>query len=166
MSAILDYGPEIIVGARAVDIHDGRTGVVTAVEGRCHWSCHELAEQWRPRAAYVLRDGARCDDWWPGGQLALGGYVPPERIAVVPVHWTGRGLAAGARPQPRRVRPFCGGRLRAGDGGGWWIMNTDKPSSSGMFYPSIGSLLAGWALKILRFGRDDRGVFAEFEVER
>lgn len=162
-SIVPNYGPEIRVGVRAVDARHGVTGVVSAIADRCHWSCHEGAEQWRPRAAYLLRDGERCDDWWPEGQRVLGGYVPPEHLFVVPSHWQGIGLMAGTASRRERLRPFCGGVLRH-LAGQWWLMNTPKPTSSGLGYPSLGAILAGWDIQIVAFGRDELGVFAAFEV--
>lgn len=162
-----DYGPEITVGARVMDIQTGELGFVHRVDPRCHWGCLESSDTWRPRAAYIIRDARpvkRTDeglDW-------SSGYVEPERLAVVPEWWTnGRAVANAPKPQAR-VPVFMGSVIRywqADKDTRWWLMNrpNDGWSSWGYGYQSVAHVLGAFAVCVTGFGRDAASLFVRVE---
>lgn len=84
--ATLDYGPEMIPGARVMSCSNGRRGHLVYIKAGCHWTCGEWESQYRARAAYVEWDGERYRGPGAGvGYFTPGGtslaYCPPEDLA-------------------------------------------------------------------------------------
>lgn len=150
-----DYGPEIVPGARVMDL-DGRRGTVVTIEDRCHWNCDESARQWRPRAAYVEWDGR-----------SGAGYAEPEGLARIPAAWGAGFGIVGDDSRTGRARPFQPTvvRLRvtveSTVSAAWHLMNRKDRGWGELSFPyeSWHSLLAEWDVERGEPDRDEHGWF-------
>lgn len=169
-----DYGPEITVGARVMDIQTGELGFVHRIEPRCHWGCPESSDTWHPRAAYIIRDARPVERTGYGVLLDDGpldwssGYVEPERLTVVPEWWTGGSVVANGATPRSRVPVFMGSVIRyrqADKDTRWWFMNRPDGgwSSFGYGYSSVASVLGAFAVRVVGFGRDAASLFVRVE---
>lgn len=156
-STVPDYGPEIVPGARVMDL-TGRRGIVVTIQDRCHWGCQEWDRSWRPRAAYVEWDGSNG-----------AGYAEPETLARIPSVWpAGEGVISTTRTVGSK-RPFQATvvRLRLlSDSDAprveheWHLMNrADKGwGESSYAYPSWSALLRDWSVALGEPYQDEHGL--------
>lgn len=156
--AILDYDATIQVGARVQCVRSSRIGWVIDITSRCHWNCNEWADQWRPRAAYVLFDESRpprdprgedvnhltAGDW-------TGSYVAPEHLAAVPAHWhmpSGALVPVAVARSWGAFQPFVIRQNRHE----WWAMNREDRG-----FGSFGFVYASWSEAAIAHGAEVYG---------
>lgn len=165
-----DYGPHVRVGARCLNGRSQEVGRVLRIEDGCHWGrLNPYDDLWRPRSAYVLRDGDRP---MRGELVPDGAYWAPDDLVVVPEHWTsGAGVFGGASDRPaRRVTPWAPTVVRplsTARGTEWHLMNRqDRGFAERSYgYATWSELLDAWAVVIGEPGQDQHGVFVRVTPE-
>lgn len=124
----MDYGSEVRIYSRCLDMDKRRLGVVMVLRDAAHWNCREDEAQWRPRSAYVLWDDTTpmrggFHPSAPYDDLSLH-YLAPESMAIVPPDWLVPSGVNRAELTPL-LAPSVGVLRREPHGPhkGWWLMN-------------------------------------------